>query len=114
MIYGGGIWQPPSEAVARIRTAIDRRPGDWDRVLTDKHLVGTFGGIDGKGLTRPPKGYAADHPHIADLKRKSFFAMKHAKPAVALSADFVDEVGATFRAAAPLMRFLTDALDQPF
>ncbi len=114
VVYGGGIWRPPSEALARIRVGIAGNPKGWRRVIADKRLLGTFGGVAGDGLRRPPKGYSDDHPNIADLKRKSFFAMKHAEPRVTMSADFVAEVAETFRAAAPLNRFLTGALGQPF
>lgn len=114
VVYGGGIWLPPSDALAQIRGAIDADPKGWQRVVANKRLNDSFGGIAGHSLTRPPKGYAADHRHIEDLKRKSFFAMKHAKPAVARSAGFVDEVADTFRAAQPLMKFVSGALDVPF
>jgi len=114
VVYGGGIWLPPSDALAQIRGAIDADPKGWQRVVGNKRLNDTFGGIAGHTLKRPPKGYAADHRHIEDLKRKSFFAMKHAKPAVAGSADFVDEVADTFRAAQPLMKFVSGALSVPF
>ena len=114
VIYGGGIWLPQGEPLARIRRAIAGDPEGWQSVIADKRLVASFGGIAGDGLKRPPKGYAADHRHIADLKRKSFFSMKHAGPKAAMSADFVDEVAETFRAATPLMKFLAGALDQSF
>ncbi len=114
VLYGGGIWLPDSGALGRIRDAIADDSGAWKRVIGDRRLVAAFGGIGGDGLIRPPRGYAAEHPHIEDIKRKTFFAMKHSEPRAAASADFVDEVAEAFRAAAPLMRFLTKALDQPY
>jgi hypothetical protein len=40
--------------------------------------------------------------------------MRHTKPSSARSKNFVDEVAQTFKAASPLMKFLNDALGQPY
>ena len=114
VLYGGGIWLPPNDALAAIRDAIDTDRAGWKRVIKNKRLVETFGGIGGDGLKRPPRGYDPDHPHVEDLKRKTFFVMKAASPKAARSPGFVAEVAATFAAATPLMKFIANALDQPF
>ena len=76
--------------------------------------VRDVGGVKGDGLQRPPRGFDAEHVHIEDLKRKSFFVMTEAEPSVALEPGFVDEVSEAFRRAAPLNRFISDALELPF
>ncbi len=63
---------------------------------------------------RPPRGFDAEHVHIEDLKRKSFYVMTEAPAGHALKPDFVDEVSEGFKRAAPLNRFITGALDLPF
>ena len=70
--------------------------------------------MSGDGLTRPPRGFAADLPHIEDIKRQSFFAMRHVDPKLARKANFADEVESAFAAADPLMRFLSTSLDVPY
>jgi hypothetical protein len=40
--------------------------------------------------------------------------MTEAPPAAALQADFIDQVDAAFRQAAPLNRFICDALELEF
>ncbi|MDY6942813.1 MAG: DUF2461 domain-containing protein [Pseudomonadota bacterium] len=112
--YGGGIWQPPGEALFRIRTAIAQAPERWQAVVSADALGGAFGGLTGDALKRPPRGFTTDTPHIEDIKRKSFFVIKETDIEAAGSAEFVDEVADTFRSATPLMRFLTEALDLPF
>jgi len=113
-MFGGGIWIPPGDALDDIRAAIDRDRAGWTRVVTDKRLVETFGGVTGEGLKRPPRGYNEGHPHIDDLKRKTFFVIRESGPKAARSPDFVGEVAAAFRDATPLMRFIAGALGQPF
>ncbi len=111
---GGGIWLPPKEPLAMIRDAIVADSAGWKRVIANKRLKDTFGGIGGDGLTRPPRGYDPDHRHIEDLKRKTFFAMKRIDRKAALTPGFLDEVTETFRLATPLMKFLTKALGQDY
>ncbi|SLN59912.1 DUF2461 domain-containing protein [Oceanibacterium hippocampi] len=114
IFFGGGIWLPPSPQLKAIREAIAKPDGGWDKVIGDRDFAKTFGGVHGDGLSRPPRDFDKDHPHIEDLKRKSFFGMRREAPDFALRPDFVEAVGATFRAATPLMRFLTRAVGQPF
>ena len=114
VFFGGGIWQPPGPGLQKIRRAIADRLDAWHAVLDDRRFKACFDGVRGDGLKRPPQGFAADHPHIADIKRKTFFAMRAATPDDAMSPAFADEVATTFQAATPLMRFVCRALDVPF
>jgi uncharacterized protein (DUF2461 family) len=71
----------------------------------DAHTVG------GDGLKRSPCGFDADHEHIEDLKRKSFFLMRREPPEIILDNGFVGEVEKTFKAAMPLMEYIGFAPD---
>lgn len=114
VFVGGGLWMPESEALARVRGAIAAKPGLWKKAVATKNFVAQFGGLEGESLTRPPRGFASDHPLIADLKRKSFVATRISSERAAQSPEFVNEVAAAFRALGPLMRFLCAALDVPY
>jgi uncharacterized protein (TIGR02453 family) len=114
VMIGGGIWLPPSEPLARIRGAIAEKPAAWSRVIANEALLALSEGIEGESLKRPPRGFSGDERHIADIRRKSFYAMSRGAAGRAARGDFIDEVAETFRAIAPLMRFLCRALDQPF
>ncbi|MCF8474690.1 MAG: DUF2461 domain-containing protein [Emcibacter sp.] len=112
--YGGGIWVPPSDVLLKIRERIAYYPEKWQSVIEDKDFIKNFKTIRGDSLIRPPRGFDASNPHIEDIKRKSFFAMKEGTLASAKSADFVDEVIESFEAASPLMCFISDAVDVAF
>jgi uncharacterized protein (TIGR02453 family) len=114
VIFGGGMWRPPSPQLNAVRVAIAKDAAGWRRVIGNKKLKDTFGGIAGERLVRPPKGFDGAHPLIEEIKRKSFFAMRHEKSKIAGSANFLDEVEASFKAAAPLMRFLCRAVGADF
>ncbi len=113
--YGGGIWAPPSDALKNIRTHIVDKPGKWQDIIEDKALVNQFGGIRGDSLKRTPRDFDPDSHHMDDIKRKSFFAMKVLNDTdMTGTAAFVDEVISTFEAAAPLMHFISDAVNVEF
>jgi uncharacterized protein (TIGR02453 family) len=116
VLFGGGVWAPDPAALAKIRAAIGDDPKAWVKAKASKPIVATFGGLrdHGDALVRPPKGYDANHPMIADLKRKSFFLMRDSSEAEAASPAFVGEVAKTFAAAAPFMRFLCEAVDTEY
>ena len=113
LYFGGGIWRPPARHLGIIRERISDNPEEWSRIRSAKSIRDR-GGIQGDTLVRAPRGYDPDHVHIQDLKRKSFFVMTEAEPELALSAALVNEVAASFRAAARLNRFITEGLKLQF
>lgn len=114
IFFGGGVWLPPSPALLKIREAIRDDGKAWRAAISGAAFKKRFGAVDGDALTRPPRGFAADHPLIDDIKRKSFFAMAPARPAAAKKRSFVDDAAAAMFDAKPLMKFLCSALDAPF
>lgn len=114
VFFGGGIWKPASPDLRKIRDAIVDDPKGWAKVAHSKKMADVFGGVHGDGLVRPPKGFDADHEHIEDLKRQSFFAMRKSKVALTRTPQFIDEVTQTFKDASPLMRFVANAVSAPF
>jgi len=113
LYFGGGVWTPPSPHLSKIRDYIADNARAWARIANAKK-VRDVGGISGDSLQRPPRGYDAEHIHIEDLKRKSFYVMTTADASAALKPGFIDQVIEAFRRAAPLNRFITGALDLPF
>ena len=113
LFFGGGIWRPPGGHLAVIREAIVDNPAAWERLKSARPVI-ERGGIQGDGLQRAPRGFDPEHRHVEDLKRKSFFVMTNAEPALLLRPELRAAVIEAFRAAAPLNRFVTEALGLPF
>ncbi len=106
---------PDSTALAKIRDRIVAHPKKWQAVIEDEGIVKKLGGIQGDGLSRPPRGYDPEHKYIDDLKRKSFFAMKHSTDKkLVTKPEFLDEVVCNFNASVPLMTFISDAVGVEF
>jgi len=114
VFFGGGSWTPEPDALANIRSAIASKPAAWKKIGADKSFRRSFGEMRGEGLSRPPRGFDPGHPLIADIKRKSFYAMHEGDMKLAQSPALVDEVADTFRSVTPLMRFLCAATGVPF
>ena len=101
-------------AALRVEGAVRVGEPEIDEFLEQVARVRLAHGVLGDGLKRPPKGFDPDHPHIEDIKRQTYFVMRHETESLATSKNFVGEVEATFKAAAPLMRFVNAALDMEF
>lgn len=113
-LIGAGVWMPPNDVLFKIRTAIVEKDKQWEKITKSKTLKKYFSGVEGDGLKRPPRSFDPEHRFIEDLKRKSFFISRTVDPDMVLTSEFVTEVNKTYKAAAPLMEFLTKSLDLPF
>lgn len=107
---GVGCWHPAPDALAQIRQLIAEHPEQWFAAKNDKKFVQYYT-LEGDSLTRPPKGYAADHPAIEDLKRKDFIGLSPLSRDEITGANLVKLAAARFSASASLMKFLCDALN---
>lgn len=113
VFFGGGVWLPPNPVLNRVRDHIVDNARSWSRIRNDKRVVSS-GGIRGDSLKRPPRGFDPEHRHIEDLKKKSFYVAIEVPAEAALEPDFIDQVSKGFKLAAPMVRFIDDALDLPF
>ena len=110
IFFGGGAWMPAPPLLNAVRARIAEQPAAWKKAVAAPSLVETFGGLgDGHPLARAPKGFAPDHPHIDDLRKRSFFVTVDATEADAAKPAFLGDVAEAFMAAKPVMRFLTQA-----
>lgn len=114
VFFGVGVWMPPNDVLFKIRTAIVEKEKQWDKIKKNKTLLKYFDGITGDGLTRPPRGFSAEHRFIEDLKRKSFFVLRSVDPELVLTPDFINDVNKSFKAATPFAEFITNSLGLPF
>jgi len=100
-----GIWHPDSGALARVRDAIAAGSADW------KALRKTKLPIEGGSLKRPPRGYAPNHPDIEQLKRTDFVTSARISDAQLCRADFPATFLRHCRTMAPLVKFVSRAMD---
>lgn len=110
---GIGLWHPDADALFKIREAIVQHSEKWvaarDNRTFRKHFT-----LEGDMLANAPRGFAKDHPLVADLKHKDFIGMSPLSETTAVSNNLRSHVVECFRHAEPYMRFLCKALDVRF
>ncbi len=108
VLAGAGIWHPMPDTLKQIRDAIVAHPEHWRRVARAKGAAALD--EDDERLSRPPRGYDAEHPWIEDLKRKSFTTGTAFSERDACSPGFLAEFAKACRRAKPLVGFLAEAV----
>jgi uncharacterized protein (TIGR02453 family) len=106
---GVGCWHPEPDTLGRIRDLIAAEPERWFKARNDKKFAAEWQ-LSGDSLSRPPRGYAADHPAIDDLKYKDFVAMAPLDFEEVTQSDLVKLASKRFAVTAPFMKFLCDAI----
>lgn len=115
VFIAAGIWMPPNAILNKIRDKMAENPKVWQRVLSNTTLNDYYAGLsNGDSLKRVPRNYDPKHELALDLKRKSYILVKQIKPSSIYRDQFLQEVEMGFKAAKPLMKFLSDALEVKF
>lgn len=113
-LVAGGIWMPARPTLAAIRDRIAERGGELRKLLKGKSLVARFGALSEEGkLTRVPRGYDKGHAHAELLRHASFTVSAPIDDAMATSPKLAQQVEKDFKAMAPLVRWINDALGYP-
>ncbi|MBI5919107.1 MAG: DUF2461 domain-containing protein [Nitrosomonadales bacterium] len=110
---GIGLWHPVPDVLFKLREAIVQQPDAWVMARDDAAFRQHFT-LEGDSLANAPRGFAKDHPLLADLKRKDFIGMAALDEATITSPALRATVVEQFRQAGPYMRFLCKALGLPF
>ena len=105
-----GKHMPDASETLKLRKAIASDTKEFLKIVESKSFKKRFGDLDGDSLSRPPKGFSADHPAIEYLKSKSFTVSENFTVAQATSKDYPKLLAESFKAAFPLVSFLREAL----
>src|SRR5436305_1071539 len=111
-LLAGGIWDPLPETLRRVRQEIDYNGASLRKIINRKAFLDHFGQVSGARLSRPPKGYEADNPHIELLKFKQLYAEQVFPDELVLSVHFIPELIQSYKAALPFLRFFDAALTE--
>jgi uncharacterized protein (TIGR02453 family) len=106
----GGFWGPDPADLKRIRQDIDLSATRWKKVLANKTLVKTFGGMFGEQVASSPRGYARDHPAIDLLRYKQFLFKHEFTDENVCSPRFVHMANAVFQKLRPFFDFMSEIL----
>lgn len=113
VFVGVGMWRPDPDSLAAIRRRISDKSAEWTRATSDTKFKRHYH-LGGESLTRPPRGFAKDHPMIEDIKRKDFIAVREMTLDDVTQPRFQQKVETAFKAATPYMQFLCKSVNVPF
>jgi uncharacterized protein (TIGR02453 family) len=109
VVIAAGSYMPEKDQVAQIRHWLLDHHEEFRKLLKSAAVRKTFTEFEGNALTRPPKGFPADHPAM-DLVRCKQWGLAATMPtAVALKPSFAATVIRHFKIATPVV----DALNTP-
>jgi uncharacterized protein (TIGR02453 family) len=110
LLAGGGIYNPDPEILMRIRRYIAAKPGALTRALNHPRFARTYGGMmDEDALARPPKGFAADLPHIDAIKQRHYFGLVEVDLKKRPPKDLARNIAGYFEDLLPFMQWLRKA-----
>ncbi len=110
LFAAAGKHMPDSSELLKIRKAVAANTKDFRKIVEAKKFVDRFGELHDEKLSRPPKGFAADHEAVEYLKLKSFTVTEEFSAKDATSKDYPKMLVESFKASFPLIEFLRKAL----
>ena len=110
MIIAAGAYMPEKDQLAQIRHWLLDHHLELKKLLQSPKVRSTFTEFEGNALTRPPKGFPADHPAL-DLIRRKQWGLAATLPAdTALRPDLAAVIIRHFKIATPVVAALNSPI----
>lgn len=109
VVIAAGAYMPAKEQLAAIRHWLLDHHAELRELLQKPAVRKTFTEFEGAALTRPPKGFPAEHPAMDLIRCKQWGLSVTLPAATALEPRLADTVIRHFKLAAPVV----DALNTP-
>jgi len=107
LLVAGGEYLPPPDRLRAVRRQIIADAAGFSKVLKNKTIKDNYGGLQEEGkLSRPPKGFDADSPHLEYIKLKSFIVWKESSLKKKIPTDLSKDLLAGFKDSYPLIKWL--------
>jgi uncharacterized protein (TIGR02453 family) len=110
VLVAGGLYKAPPELLTPVRQHIAEHHERLRTILKRKAVKQEFGELQGDSLSRPPKGWCADHPAVEFLKRKDLLLEVTLDPRLSLKAEVAGEITRRVRTMLPFVQFLNEPL----
>ncbi len=110
-LFAGGFWRPEPSKLKSIRDAIDYEGEELLRVMNNPSFISAFNGLyEDEKLKTAPKGFPADHPHIALLRNRTFAVIQRVSNDSLRESDFRQMVIQAYQQMLPFRRWLNKAV----
>lgn len=108
-----GLWRPDTASLQKVRARMDADPGAWLAAVGGKAFRAVYT-VTGDELKRVPRGYAADHPLADALRLKDITAYTPLTQRQVTAPGFLDEFAGLCRTGGALVKWICEALEQPY
>ena len=106
-----GVYMPEREQLQALRRHLLERHDEYRRLMAGKKLRAMgMEPIAPERMTRPPRGFAADHPAMDLVMQRNWGIVGRLPVEAALADRFAREVARRFLPALPLVTFLNEPL----
>ena len=111
---GGGLWQPVTDTVKKVRQEIDYCFDEFKIIVTARKFRSTFGDLYDKEdvkLSKVPHGFEKDNPAGEYLKFKSWMALTDISDVELTSKDIVKKTVRILETIQPFIKFLNRGIE---
>jgi uncharacterized protein (TIGR02453 family) len=109
VVIAAGAYMPEKEQLAAIRHWLLENHVEFRKLLQRAAIRKTFSEFEGEALTRPPKGFPAEHPAMDLIKYKQWGLSTTLPAETALNTNFAQTLIKHFKLLSPVV----DALNTP-
>jgi uncharacterized protein (TIGR02453 family) len=106
----GGFWGPNAQDLKRIRDEIAFDAAPFQKIITSRPFVTTFGELKGEQLKTTPKGFDAHHEAIDLLRYKQFLLIRKFTDKEVVSEGFLKEANQTYKNMRPFFDYMSEVL----
>jgi uncharacterized protein (TIGR02453 family) len=110
VLIAAGVYMPEREQLLAIRRYLVDHHAEFRKIMAGKKLRSLMQETETMSLTRPPKGFAADHPAIDLLMCRQWGVSATLPVERATSPALLKDVVERFKAAAPMIALLNTPL----
>lgn len=110
VLIAAGVYMPPKEQLLAIRRHLLEHHEEFRRLIENKKLRAKMDLHDPAPLSRPPKGFPAEHPAIEWIKWRQWGVTVSLPAEEALKPSLPKLVEERFRLAQPLVDYLNEPL----
>lgn len=109
VVVAAGAYMPEKDQLSAIRHWLLENHAEFRKLLDKPTVRKTFTEFEGNALTRPPKGFPADHPAMDLVRCRQWGLSSTLPPETALDPKLAAVIVRNFQLAAPIV----DALNAP-
>lgn len=110
LVIAAGVYMPPKEQLLAIRRHLLEHHEQFKRLIEAKKMRTKMTLHDPAALSRPPKGFPAEHPAVEWIKSRQWGVIVTLPADPALQPKLAETIGGYFRLAQPLVDFLNEPL----